>query len=547
MRRKIITLGNGTMAIFLACFTAILLTATAPAIGLTWDEPAYIAGANSYAAWFGVLAKSPSKALNPTVIDQYWVVNHEHPPIEKIWSGLVWTLARHIFDDLTANRLGVILLVALLVLLLYQLIGSAYGKAAGLFAVLALLSMPRFFFHAHLAALDIPIAVAAFAVTFIFWKTIDRKEWWWGFLLGLAWGLAVAIKLNGIFIPIALLIWCLIFKRKWAVVLRIFLMGLVAMVVFLLVWPWLYHQTWTRILEYVNFHLHHFPIGQWFLGRFTLPPPWSFVLVILGATLPLTVLVLSFTGMARAGKGKEDHGLAWLLIFSVLVSISPFLFGKSLLYDNDRLFMPVYPFLAALAGIGFGWILDSLRKLMERLKRPVLIIPIIFLLGLGLLTPQSATMVGLYPHLLSYYSEVVGGLPGATKLGLETTYWCETYAAALPYINAHAHPGDTIWVEPWSYDILIYYQMHGQLRKDVFILNDQYASSVLGPTAPQPILGNISTADWIIFQFRQTQYQGFEKDYPPRQVLVNRKPVYELSFQGVPLMYLYSRIKDGNP
>jgi 4-amino-4-deoxy-L-arabinose transferase-like glycosyltransferase len=424
-----------------------------------------------------------------------------------------------------------------------SMIASVYGKAPGLFAALVLLSMPRFFFHAHLAALDVPVAVGSFAVTFLFWKTIDRKDWWWGLLLGLAWGLVVAVKLNGVFIPISLVIWCLIFRRKWAVVLRIFLMGLSAIAVFLLVWPWLYHQTWTRILDYVHFHLDHYLIGQWFLGKFYLPPPWPFVLVVLGAILPLTVLVLSFVGMARAGSGKKDRGLVWLLILSAMVSISPFLAGKSLLYDNDRLFMPVYPFLAALAGIGFGWILDYLRKRLKSLKRPALILPINLLLGLVLLAPQSVAMASLYPNLLSYYSEVVGGLPGATKLGLETTYWCETFSAAFPFINDHARPGDTIWAEPWSFDVLIYYQMHGQLRKDVFILNDQYASSVFGPQAPQPTIGNIFTADWIIFEYRQSQYGGSEQDYLPRQLLKDRKPVYRLSHQGVPLMDLYGRIK----
>ena len=543
MSNKKVPFGNGIIAALLACFTAILLTATAPAIGLTWDEPFYIAGADSYAAWFGVLVKSPAQALSAASIDQYWTVNHEHPPVEKVLSGLVANLGRHFFDDLTASRLGVILLVALLVALLYLSVASAYGKGAGLFAALALLSMPRFFFHAHLAALDVPVAVAAFAVTFLFWKTIDRGGWGWGILLGVAWGLAVAVKLNGVFIPISLALWCLIFRRKWSVVLRFLLMGLSAIATFLLSWPWLYHHTWARILAYIDFHFHHYQIGQWYFGKFYLPPPWSFVLVMLGVVLPLTVLVLSLAGMARAGKGSKDRGLVWLLILSSLVSIAPFLIGKSLLYDNDRLFMPVYPFLAALTGIGFDWLLQGARRLLAWLKRPAWSVPVGLLLGLVMLAPQSVAMAGQYPHLLSYYSETVGGLPGATKLGLETTYWCETYAAGIPYINAHASPGDTVWIEPWSYDILIYYQMHGQLRKDVFILTDPPSLSIFGPGAPQPLYGNIFTADWIIFEYRQSQYGTTGLDYLPLMAIKNKTPVFQVSYQGVPLMDLYGKLK----
>ncbi len=543
MSREKSVISNGLIAFVLACLTAILLTATAPAIGLTWDETDYIAGADSYAAWFGLLTKSPAQALNPVITDQYWTVSHENPPVEKIWAGLVWTVARHFFDDLTANRLGAILLVSVLVALLYLLVAPLFGKAAGLFAALALLSMPRFFLHAHLAALDVPGAVAAFAITFLFWKTIDRKEWWWGLVPGLGWGLAVAIKLNGYFIPIALVIWCLVNRRTWTMALRFLLMGLSGIAVFLLVWPWLYHQTWQRILDYLDYQIRHYPLGQWFLGKFYMPPPWYFVPVILAAVVPLTIMVLVFVGMARAGKTSKYQPLVWLLILSAFVSISPFLLGKVLLYDDDRLFMPVYPFLAGLAGIGFGWALDGLRKWLNRLKRPALVVPLSLLLGLAMLAPQSVAMASLYPHLLSYYSESVGGLPGATKMGLETTYWCEDYATALPYINSHAHPGDFIWIEPGSFDILIYYQMHGELRKDVYILTTPFSHSVFGLQAIQPFQGNIFAADWIIFDHHQSQYGVMGENYVPLQAVKQRKPVFELSYQGVPLMDLYSKIK----
>ena len=542
--RSTAKLGDIHIALLLACATAILLTVTAPAIGLTWDEPAYIAGADSIAAWFGVLIKSPGQAFQSETIDQYWIINHEHPPVQKIWSGWVWSAAQHFLDELTASRLGVMLMVSFLVALLYLLVAKMYGRAAGLFAAAALLSMPRFFFHSHLAALDVPVAVGAFAVTFLFWKTIDRKQWWWGILLGIAWGLVVATKLNGVFIPIALVTWVLVFRRQWRMVFRLFLMGIFAILTFFAVWPWLYHQPWMRVLEYINFHIHHVEIGQWYFGQFYLPPPWHFVPVILWAVLPLTVLLLSLIGMAQAGRGRRDQGLAWLMIISVLVSIAPFLFEKSLLYDNDRLFMPVYPFLAALAGIGFGWILAGLRKLMGRIKRPIWNTLASILLAAALLTPQSVAMAGLYPHLLSYYSEGVGGLRGATRLGLETTYWCETYAAALPYLNEHAKPGDLIWVEPWSFDVLLYYQMIGRLRPDVKVMNPDFAQSVFGPyTHNRPVIGDFRYADWYIFQYRQTQFGTAGENYYPLMVLESQQPVFEVEYQGIPLMRLYGKLK----
>ncbi len=543
MAKRTWKMGNGGIAIMVACLTAIILTATAPGIGLTWDEPYYIATSVTYLGWFKYLAENPVKAFTAEAINQYWSTTNGHPALDRIWSGVIWTLSRHVLDDLTAHRLGNILLVAIMIGALYLLVADAYGKAAGLFAAAALLSMPRFFFHSHLAALDVPVTASVFLVTFLFWRTVDRKEWWWGLVLGVAWGLAEAIKLNATFIPIGLFIWFLLFRRKWYIVFRFLLMGFIAVITFFLVWPWLFHQTWERIIEYVDFHLKHPQLGQWYFGHFYLIPPWHFVFVMLWAVVPITVILLAIIGSSRAGKGGQAKGLVWLLIISLLAALLPFMAGRVPAYDDDRLFMPAYPFVGALAGVGFGWILTHLRRLTGRIDLPVLFLPVGVLAATGLLMPQIITMTSLYPHLLSYYSEDVGGLPGATKMGLETTYWCDTYAAAIPYINAHAKSGDLIWVEPDSYNVLLYYQYHGQLRPDVKILNDvPNPVSVFGAGTPQPIKGQYSSANWFIFQYRQSQFGMAGTTFPLLTYLKNlAPPVYQISYQGVPLMGLYRR------
>jgi Dolichyl-phosphate-mannose-protein mannosyltransferase len=536
-------LDNIYFALLLACLTALILTCTAPSIGLTWDEPAYIAGAEAKGSWFYLLMKDSARAVDPASIDQFWSVTHEHPGLDMAWSGMVWIIGRHIFDDLTAHRLGNIILVAFLVALLYLMVSDAYGRPAGLFAAAALMSMPRFFFHSHLAALDVPVTVAIFGVTFLFWRTVERREWWWGLVLAFAWGMAMAVKLNAVFIPIALVIWFIIFRRKWYLALRLFLMGLFAIPVFIMVWPWLYNNTWERIIEYIDFHFHHHELGQWYLGQFYLPPPWHFVLVMIWAVVPSTIMVMVITGIVRARSGRQDGGLGWLLIISSLVSIAPFLYGKNLVYDNERLFMAIFPFLAALSGSGFGWVFSGLRKGAEHINRPGMAAPAGIVLGLALLAPQALIMSQLYPHLLSYYSEGVGGLPGATKLGLETTYWCETYSAAIPYINEHAQPGDRIWTEPWSHDVLFYYQLRGKLRSDLHILSPgPEIPSVLSDQVPSMVGGDYTEADWIIFQYRQTQYGLAGTDFNVLQFVQTLKPpVFEVSYQGIPLMQLFHR------
>ena len=176
---------HNTVAILLGVLTIVLLAATAPHIGLTWDEPAYIAASESYAAWFAELIAHPRYALSAEGIETHWIANHEHPPLNKVWCGLVWSVARYLLDDLTAHRLGNIILVGALVALLYLLIAKELGGRAGLLAVGALLTMPRFFFHAHLAALDVPAAFVVFVTVFTFWRARERRALGWDLCLGI--------------------------------------------------------------------------------------------------------------------------------------------------------------------------------------------------------------------------------------------------------------------------------------------------------------------------------------------------------------------------
>ncbi|MGQ9550123.1 MAG: ArnT family glycosyltransferase, partial [Roseiflexus sp.] len=191
---------HGVTAIFLSVLTVFLLLITEPQIGLTWDEPVYLMAARSYVGWFEHLATDSGDALRPETIKRFWEINHEHPPLDKIWSGMVWMVAHRFLDDLPAHRLGNMLLVAGVVGVLYAVVASRFGVWAGIVSGVALISLPRFFFHAHLAALDVPAAVSFFLVTVLFWHTRRRSSVAWDVALGVAWGAALATKINALFV-----------------------------------------------------------------------------------------------------------------------------------------------------------------------------------------------------------------------------------------------------------------------------------------------------------------------------------------------------------
>jgi 4-amino-4-deoxy-L-arabinose transferase-like glycosyltransferase len=543
------------VALLLAALTIALLAATAPGIGLTWDEPAYIVASESYVAWLQALVTRPAFALSAQGIETYWNPNHEHPPLDKVWSGLVWDLARFVTDDLTAHRLGNILLAGGLVGMVYLVTAHGQGRQqkrggdapagfpaahewlAGLVAAAALVTMPRFFFHAHLAALDVPAAVAVFGVTFFFWQIRERPEARWDAWLGVLWGLALATKVNAIFVPPTLLLWMLLFQRRLYLFRRLVVMGVIGVPVSLVLWPWLYHDFGARLAEYVLFvTVDHWQIGQWYLGRFYMPPPWHFSFVMTAVVVPLGLTVLYLLGIARTAVDRRVQALGGLLVLSALVPMLALATGQSMVYDNDRLFMPSFPYLAALAGLGFEWIARGLHRVTAgTLKSPWPSALTAAVAGLAFI-PHVALTAGLYPHLLSYYSEAIGGLPGAARLGLETTYWCETYAAALPYLNAHARPGDVIWVEDWSHDVLLYYRLHGQLGRDLEISWPRYGTTVFAREQAQGVEVSIEDADYVVVQYRQT---GLDGDV--QRVMHLRKPVYQLTYRGIPLMGIYAR------
>jgi hypothetical protein len=65
------------------------------------------------------------------------------------------------------------------------------------------------------------------------------------------------------------------------------------------------------------------------------------------------------------------------------------------------------------------------------------------------LLAQSAGLLLHHPYNLSYYNLLVGGLPGAERLGLELAYWSESVdRPLLRKLSARMHPGDAAALAP---------------------------------------------------------------------------------------------------
>jgi hypothetical protein len=145
--------------------------------------------------------------------------------------------------------------------------------------------------------------------------------------------------------------------------------------------------------------------------------------------------------------------------------------------------------------------------------------------------PHLLLAYDLYPHLLSYYSEVIGGAYGAKFLRLETTYWCDTYSEILSYLNTHAKHGAVVWAE--CLDVLIYDQLHGQLRRDLQIADGPNAVTAFPDFRPNP--STFKEADYVVIQNRQSGlYRAL------RTWMQTREPIYEVKYRSLSLIRVYA-------
>ena len=521
------------IALLLAIFTVVVLLVTAPQIGLTWDEPTYIVASETYLPWYSEFITQPSYALSSEEITKYWTVSHEHPPLDKVWSGIVWLGALHFFDDLTAHRLGNILIAGGLVALLFLMVKRHYGRTAGLVAAFALLTMPRFFFHAHLATIDVPVTAMIFAVVYVFWLGHNDSSWKWTLLLGFAWGLALATKINALFIPsIVLPAWTLLFRPYRFLFIRLALMYLIGMGVFFLSWPWLYYDPLIHLTAYVGFMTTgRLPVEQYYFGQLYAPPPWHFPFVITILVIPFSIFLLATIGAISMLRHREDRPFGGLLLTAIVVCLAIFTSGLGQVFDDERFMMPVFPYLAALAGVGFVRTIPLVEKFLTPRRIQLQRQQLVAIIAIVAFVPHLIFTYDLYPHLLSYYSEAVGGIYGANLLGMETTYWCETYSEVLPFLNTHAKPGAVIDAE--CQDVLIYDQLHGLLRPDLQIANGPNAVAAFPGAHLNP--DTFKEADYVIIQNRQSGlYRAL------RTWMHTRKPIYEVKYRGLTLIDVYA-------
>ncbi len=513
-------------ALFIASFALILVTSND--YGPTYDEPHYASAGIRYAEWWARLFRGDVSVLQRAQIESAWSLNHEHPPLQKVATGFSQRWFGAVFPGLMAIRLPSALWFALAVCALFLFTRSIWGRRGALFSALAFATLPHIFAHAHFIALDMPITAWFFITAALAAVALRRGSWGYAVLAGLAFGLALLAKLNAFFLPILLIAWGLIYHRQqWAKLLAMLLIG---PAIFVLGWPWLWLDFTPHLRAYLAFHFGHAAYNVWYLGKLYQYAPWHYPFVMTAVTTPVLILILALLGGGRGPALSKVEGNNRLtaesvfLLLGLAVTILPSALPSSPKYNGVRLFLPMFPFLAALAGGGFAWLQASVVRLLkaEAPGSARLSALIAAALGAALLYPSANAVLRTHPYQLAYYNALVGGTTGAMKRGFETIYWGQVFKEAPAFLNTTTEESPLVLVIPKGVIYLLEFQQQaGALRPEVRFTGDERDATI---------------ADYVMFQAMQSDYTDL-----CWKLVKNKQPTWAVRLEGTPLLLAYDR------
>ncbi len=524
------------IALAIAVLYTWLLYATVDELGYARDEGFYFVAARRYEEWFRLLLSDSTAAFQR--VDEFWRANHEHPSLVKslfaVSHALLWEQWRLTATEGESYRLVGMALSGLGLGTVFLWGTRAAGRLAGMVAALTLSAMPRFFFHAHLACFDAPVVTFWTLAAFAYWCSLERGGLFRAVLAGVAFGLALDTKHNAWFLPVVCglhaLGYFLLHRRDRDHLRRAGLtlacMATLGPLVFLAAWPWLWHDTVSRLEEYARFHLHHVYYNMEFLGRnyFEPPLPTSYAFVMTAATVPVTTLVLFVVGVARALRARVGRGgtselaprttALWLL--ALAVQYGAWLLPTTPIFGGTKHWMTAYPFLCLFAGVA---VTGAVRAFAER-----------YAIGRKLGFSAAAAVVLVLPGVvasshahpwgLSAYGAQVGGAAGGASLGLNRGFWGYTTGAVLPYLNENAPRGAKIYVHDTSWPAWDMLLRDGRLRADL------------------RGVGQVGDADLALYH-HELHMHGVE--YQTWVALDTVAPVHIAGLDGVPVIWIYQR------
>jgi 4-amino-4-deoxy-L-arabinose transferase-like glycosyltransferase len=472
------------------------------------------------------LASRAKLLFDPDILAWFWPFArkepHGHPPFYALVGLAGDVLAPSSWQDLPRARLGPILLFSITAGAILQFVAVRWGVWPAALAAGAWFLQPNLFGHGHYAAYDGILTALWVLAIFAFTKAVApgtggkcvASRCGWTSALGLIFGCAAATKLTGWFLPLPFLAWAIVYRNRQAAKTLVFSLPIASVVLLALIPPW-----WLDpIGGIVRFFESNLTRGETiiipvqFLGKVYLTPreslPWYNTLLWAVMVTPVGFLILGIVGLGSALRRWRTEPVGLLIvghwIFLLILRALPRTPG----HDGVRLFLPAFGVFALLGGLGARHVIEQGR----RWAKPAIA---------AALLEGLVSIVVMMPVPLSYFSPIVGGLPGAAALGMEPTYyWDALNGEARQWLGDHTPPGRTFGFATFPLSWL-YLRQTGQLPRRLYPLDPDEKH-------PDPL-------QWFVMQNRPGAFSNTD-----RALVANSRAEYTVTKLGVPLIWIFS-------
>jgi 4-amino-4-deoxy-L-arabinose transferase-like glycosyltransferase len=533
--------------------TAMLMLLTEPQMAIAWDEGYTLGREERLREWFrglrdparfaaewkprtaddelvpGPVSIPPprrdqidtrSKLLShPQVLAWFWpfarAEPHGHPSFYALL-GLLGDFVTPSWRELPRARLGPIVLFSLTAGAIFSLVATRWGWWPAALAAGSWVLQPNLFGHGHYASYDAVLSSLWILAVIVFANAVvsdpsqprPRRRWLSCALFGVLLGFAAGTKLTGWFVPIPFLVWTVLYRSRSGF--RALAVGaVIAPLVLLAIMPPWWSEPLVGLFRFLNSNLSRsdtITIPIQFLGTTYVTPtdslPWYNTLVWTVFVTPVGFLVLAGLGLWTAIRRwrTESFGVLVLAHWTLLMVLRamPHVPG----HDGVRLFLPAFGLLALLGGLGsrqlFHW---SGRWAKVAIT--------------AALAEGAISVAVMMPVPISYFSPLVGGLPGATMLGMEATYyWDALTSDARRWLTENTLPNRTIESRTFPRSWL-YLRRTGELPRQLAAVDEG---------EPQ----------WIVIQNRPGNMMDID-----RTLISRGRAAYIVTKLGVPLIWIF--------
>lgn len=409
--------------------------------GITIDEPLHDQYGHAVMEWYLTLGKDTSFLNFPT--------NAYVPEHGGIFDAVA-SVAQHMFpaaDHWYVLRIA-IALTGLLGLGAIALCGYEMGGYwVAFLAALALWLYPRYYGAIYNNPKDIPATVTT---TLIIWGVLLLVKQWGrekrylrnsvlvAFFIGLAASIRVTSVIWYAILALVAVVWWLINRKRIKAENQVrteltkqgisaLIIGLGSWLTMIVLWPYVFLSPVKNLLRSIKV-LSQYPWNGTVLynGSVTLatqlPRTYTLEWLVIGS--PPTLIVFALLGLGivcvlSVKKRLIDPGIA-IVVLSLVAPLGAIVILHSEVYDTLRQFLFLIPSIILLAVYGF---VQAVKYLMRQERKALRWTAV----GLATLTLVSygfvvKDMVELSPFEYTYFSPIVGGLPGAANK-FDTDYW----------------------------------------------------------------------------------------------------------------------------